>query len=25
VSEDGGDSWSGISNTLPPIYAVRFA
>ena len=25
VSEDQGDSWSAVSNTLPPIYAVRFA
>jgi hypothetical protein len=25
VSEDQGDSWSTLSNTLPPIYAVRFA
>lgn len=25
VSEDQGDSWSNVSNTLPPIYAVRFA
>ncbi len=24
VSEDQGDSWSAVSNTLPPIYAVRF-
>jgi len=24
VSEDGGDSWSGVTHTLPPIYAVRF-
>jgi hypothetical protein len=25
VSEDQGDSWSGITHTLPPIHAVRFA
>jgi hypothetical protein len=25
VSEDQGDSWSGVTHTLPPIYAVRFA
>jgi hypothetical protein len=25
VSEDGGDGWSLISHTLPPVYAVRFA
>lgn len=25
ISEDGGDSWNGVSNNLPPIYAVRFA
>jgi hypothetical protein len=25
VSEDQGDSWSEVSHTLPPIYAVRFA
>lgn len=24
ASEDGGDSWSAVSNLLPPIYAVRF-
>ena len=24
VSEDQGDSWMVVSNTLPPIYAVRF-
>jgi photosystem II stability/assembly factor-like uncharacterized protein len=24
VSEDGGDSWSTLSNHLPPIHAVRF-
>jgi len=24
LSEDGGDSWSTISSTLPPIYAVRW-
>ena len=24
VSEDQGDTWSAVSNTLPPIYAVRF-
>lgn len=24
VSEDGGESWSTVSNHLPPIYAVRF-
>ena len=24
VSEDGGDSWATLSNTLPPIYAVSF-
>lgn len=25
VSEDQGDNWTGITHTLPPIYAVRFA
>jgi hypothetical protein len=25
VSEDQGDSWTCLSHTLPPIYAVRFA
>ncbi len=25
VSEDQGDSWVGITHTLPPVYAVRFA
>ncbi|MFL6798440.1 MAG: WD40/YVTN/BNR-like repeat-containing protein [Xanthobacteraceae bacterium] len=25
VSEDQGDSWTGVSHTLPPVYAVRFA
>ncbi len=25
VSEDQGDSWSCVSHTLPPVYAVRFA
>jgi photosystem II stability/assembly factor-like uncharacterized protein len=25
VSEDQGDSWTCISHTLPPVYAVRFA
>ena len=25
VSEDQGDHWSGVTHTLPPIYAVRFA
>jgi hypothetical protein len=25
VSEDQGDSWFTVSNTLPPVYAVRFA
>jgi hypothetical protein len=24
VSDDGGDSWQTVSNTLPPIYAVEF-
>ena len=24
ASGDGGDSWATVSNTLPPIYAVRF-
>lgn len=24
VSEDQGDSWQAVSNTLPPIYSVRF-
>ena len=24
VSEDQGDSWQCVSNTLPPVYAVRF-
>ena len=25
VSEDQGDSWTCVSHTLPPVYAVRFA
>lgn len=25
VSEDQGDTWTSVINTLPPIYAVRFA
>lgn len=25
VSEDQGDSWTMVSHTLPPVYAVRFA
>jgi len=25
VSEDQGDSWSGVTHTLPPVHAVRFA
>lgn len=25
VSEDQGDRWTGITHTLPPVYAVRFA
>ena len=25
ISEDGGDSWQGVSSNLPPVYAVRFA
>lgn len=25
VSENGGDDWSMVSHTLPPVYAVRFA
>jgi hypothetical protein len=25
VSENQGDSWAGVTHTLPPIYAVRFA
>jgi hypothetical protein len=25
VSEDQGESWSMVSHTLPPVYAVRFA
>ncbi len=25
VSEDQGDSWAGVTHTLPPVYAVRFA
>ncbi len=25
VSEDAGDSWSMVTHTLPPVYAVRFA
>ncbi|MCB1520045.1 MAG: hypothetical protein KDJ37_05645 [Hyphomicrobiaceae bacterium] len=25
VSEDQGDTWENIANTLPPVYAVRFA
>ena len=24
LSEDGGDSWAALSNTLPPIYSVAF-
>jgi hypothetical protein len=24
ISEDQGDSWSGVTHTLPPIHAVRF-
>ena len=24
VSEDGGDAWATLSNTLPPVYAVAF-
>ena len=24
VSDDGGDSWATLSNTLPPIYSVAF-
>jgi len=23
-SDDGGDSWTAVSNLLPPIHAVRF-
>jgi len=25
ISEDQGDSWTTVSHTLPPVYAVRFA
>jgi len=25
VSDDGGESWTTVSNNLPPIYSVRFA
>jgi hypothetical protein len=25
ISENGGDSWSCLTHTLPPIYAVRFS
>jgi hypothetical protein len=25
VSEDQGDSWQNVTNSLPPVYAVRFA
>jgi photosystem II stability/assembly factor-like uncharacterized protein len=25
ATDDGGDSWTCVSNHLPPIYAVRFA
>jgi hypothetical protein len=25
ISEDQGDSWTGVTHTLPPIHAVRFA
>ncbi len=25
VSEDQGDSWTSVTHTLPPVYAVRFA
>jgi enoyl-CoA hydratase/carnithine racemase len=25
VSEDQGDSWTCVTHTLPPVYAVRFA
>jgi hypothetical protein len=25
VSENGGDEWTLVSHTLPPVYAVRFA
>jgi hypothetical protein len=25
LSEDQGESWTCLSHTLPPIYAVRFA
>ena len=25
VSEDQGDNWTGVTHTLPPVYAVRFA
>jgi hypothetical protein len=24
ASDDGGDSWSNVSQNLPPIYAVQF-
>jgi hypothetical protein len=25
VSEDQGDSWTRVTHTLPPVYALRFA
>jgi hypothetical protein len=25
ISENGGESWNAVSNTLPPVYAVRFS
>jgi hypothetical protein len=25
VSEDAGDSWTAVTHTQPPVYAVRFA
>ena len=25
ISEDQGDSWTCVTHTLPPVYAVRFA
>ena len=25
ISEDGGDSWTSVSQHLPPVYSVRFA
>lgn len=25
VNENGGDDWSNVTHTLPPIYAVQFA